>query len=258
MEKMMTHRSRPTTPLADLQIPPGPLAGLLTAARDNLGASAAERGIHIDISTDFCELLEVNLRETAAGTWYPMLPASDIRYRRLLPENSFWLRGSSLDGEVVSVQAAVLEDDDGSVGQRLADLSAFYGDRAGDAPAGEWCSCLSPTALSTTGRSVFSQGGWTRPDYRGLRLFPLFHRVARLVSWARWEPDVLWGVIQANAVEAWKESLMGPRHLDDVPTIVYQRAAGRHELRFLRYTPAQMLGDLAVIANTPAREVLVA
>lgn len=252
MEMIMTHCFTPTS-LATLEIPSGPLAGLLIAARDRLAASAAERGVHIAISTDFDELLEVNLRETSAGTWYPMLPASDPRFRRLVPTNSFWLRGCGPAGEVVSVQAAVLEEDEGSIGQRLIDLSAFYGDRATYAPTGEWCSCLSPTALSTTGRSVFSQGGWTHPDYRGLRLFPLFHRVARLVSWVRWEPDVLWGVIQANAVDAWKESHMGPRHLDEVPTITYQRAAGRHELRFLRFTPAQMLGDLAVVASATGR-----
>lgn len=249
----MVHSPQATTPFTDLAIPPGPLAGLLAAARDALAAGAAERGVRIEISTDFDELLAVNLRETAAGTWYPMLPASDPRLRRLDAANSFWLRGCDAAGAVVSVQAAVLEDATDSVGGRLADLSAFYGDRAAAAPDGEWCACLSATALATAGRSVFSQGGWTRPDFRGLRLFPLFHRVARLVSWVWWEPDVLWGVIQANAVEAWKETLMGPRYLDDTPTITYQRAAGRHELRFLRFTPAQILGDLAVVARTVNR-----
>lgn len=254
METIMTASFPSNILLDDMMIPAGPLARLLGAARDHLVDAAHARGVAVTVCTDFNELVSVNTREQRSGTWpYPMLPAADPRLRALTADNSFWLSGTNTRGDVVSVQAAVLEDAAGrSVGQRLQDLSAFYGERAAAAPQGEWCRCDSTEALNSTGRAVFSSTGWTRPDQRGLRLFPLFSRVSRLVSWVRWQPDLFWGVVQADAVEAWKESLMGPRHLDDTATITYHRAGfDTYSLRFLRFTPAQMLGDLAVLASAP-------
>ena len=246
----MTYIFPTAIPLVALPIPAGPLAGLLRGARDRLAEVGRERGIEISISTDFAELLTHNLKETEAGTWYSMLPASDPRFRTLTPSNSFWVRGAATDSAIVSVQAAVIHKTGaGGVEGQLSDLTAFYDDPAAMAPAGEWCRCVSPAARATTGRVVFSLSGWTRPDQRGKGLFPLFSRVSRLVSWTRWQPDAFWGVVEPHAVNTWSEANMGPRHLDDAPTIVYHRPVGHHELRFLRFSPAQMLGDLAVQAS---------
>lgn len=244
----MTHISTVSTSFATLKIPTGPLSGLLLAARNQLSAAAVERGVEITISSDFEELLTLNVQETAAGTWYPMLAASNPRHRRLGAENGFWLCGRDAEGVVITVQAALLYDAGmAGIGRQLEDLTVFYDDPA--TAAGERFECRSKAAESTRGRNVFTLTGWTRPDWRGRKLFPLFHRASRLVSWVRWQPESLWGIVEGHAVNAWSEANMGPRHLDDEPTMLYQRAAGRHELRFLRFSAAQALGDLAMLAN---------
>jgi len=255
----MTYISKSTTPLATLPIPSGPLFGLLTAARDQLVEDAATRGVEIAVSIDFAELLEINERETARGTWFPMLPATNPAARHIHADNGFWLRGTDPAGDVVTVQAAVLYDCTGtSIGRRLADLSVFYDDPT-RAPAGEWCDCRSPAAEATTGRAVLTCTGWTRPDLRGRRLFAVFHRVSRLVAWLRWQPDALWGVVDPDAVKAWSEAAMGPRHLDAEPTITYaQEGVGALDLRFLHFSRAQALGDLAVLAASAAAKVAAA
>ncbi|HYG86262.1 MAG TPA: hypothetical protein VD978_08390 [Azospirillum sp.] len=246
----MTYISPRAVPLRDVDIPAGPLAGLLAAARSRLVEAAARQGVTLAVSGDFDELLALNERETAAGTWFPMLPATNPRCRSLHPGNGFWLRGTDRSGDIVTVQAAVLYTcQDSSVGRRLADLTVFYDDPA-RAPADEWCVCNAPMAERATGRAVLTATGWTRPDHRGRRLFAIFHRVSRLVAWLRWQPESLWGVVDPDAVKAWSEAAMGPRHLDDAPTITYcQSGVGALPLRFLHFSRAQALGDLADLAT---------
>lgn len=259
---MFTSEHHGAIPLDALAIPAGPLAGMLAAARDQLVDGIRAAGIEAAISTDFEELLRVNETAVVAGTWFPMLPSSNPRHRRLSADNGFWLRGVDVaSGAVVTVQAALRFDCSAlSVARRLADLTMFYDDPLA-APEAEWCTVDSPAAEATGGTVVFTCTGWTRPDFQRRKLFALLHRASRLISWLRWQPDALIGIVEADprVVAAWSERNMGPRHLDPSPTITYhQEGVGELPLHFMRFDRAQVFGDLAVLATAPAGAAIAA
>lgn len=236
--------------LADIPIPPGPLAGLLMAARDHLCEMGAAAGCVWRINPDMGELLAINRAAVTDGSWEPVLPAANPLCRRLGADNAYFVQG--MDGAgTVTVQAGLLYDcTERSIGERFADLSVHYDDPATDAPAGEWCTVTSATMLDTRGRICWTNAGWTRPDARARRgLFKLAQRVNKLAAWLRWRPDAFMSVVDPHIVPVWKETSMGPRYIDPTPGLIYrQDGVGDLPMHFVRFSRAQFLGDLASLA----------
>ncbi|HEV7371006.1 MAG TPA: hypothetical protein VGO20_18040, partial [Arenibaculum sp.] len=85
------------SPFVVLPAPTGPDAPILSAAQDVLLARAADQGVRIHLSHGFGDLLRVNERAIAAGTWDAIIRTVDCRFRRLGPDNAFWL--AALDDE---------------------------------------------------------------------------------------------------------------------------------------------------------------
>lgn len=251
---MLHNTSTLAVPLNALSVAADPLSGMLVAARDKLLSDAAKKGIDIAISFDFFELLEINKAAVAAQTWFPMLPATDPTARHLDRNNGFWIRGTDAAGDVVTVQAASRYDcTTQSIADRLADMTVFYDDPSRRAPVGEWCAVTSPAAAATRGNVVFTCSGWTRPDYQRRGLFALFHRVNRLVCWLLWRPDYLFGLVEAHPklLAVWSEGAMGPRLLEDQAAVIYtQSGVGELPLHFMRFSRAQVFGDLADLTTT--------
>jgi len=153
---------------------------------------------------------------------------------------------------VVAVQAAALFDCTAlSIGERFAGMTVFYDQPERDAPAEEWCTCTSAAAHATKGRVVWTLAGWTRPDYRGRALFPLFQRVNKLVCWATWGPvDAFVSVCDPPIRPNWTEAKMGPRYMDAEPSITYrQQGLGELPMHFIAFSPAQFFGDLAHVTS---------
>lgn len=237
-------------PLSQLPVPEGPLAGLLAAARDRLAAQAAGRGVTLSVEADMHGLLRVNEAAVAAGSWEPVLPAANPLCRTLTPANAFWIRGSDAAGEAVTAQAGLLYDcTERSIAERFDDMTVFYDRPAEQAPAEEWCRCTSAVARSTTGQVVWTNAGWTRPDFQGKGLFPICQRVNKLAAWLLWTPTVFVSVVDPDILPVWTERKMGPRHIDREPTITYNQVGLKTlPMHFVRFTRAQFFGDLAQIA----------
>lgn len=248
MNTILTH----STPLVSLPIPAGPLSGLLAAGRDRLCDLAAEAGVTLHVNSDMRGLLAVNEAAMAAGTWDKILPAADARCRRLDPSNAYWIQGVDAAGEAVTVQAGLLYDcHERSIGERFADLTVSYDDPAAQAPEGERCEVTSEAALALRGRIVWTNAGWTHPDWRrGKRgLFRTAQRANKLVGWLLWQPDAFVSVVDPDIVPVWAEHRMGHRHLDPEPCIHYhQIGVGHLPLHFVAFSRAHFLGDLAGLA----------
>jgi hypothetical protein len=229
-----------------LPVPSGPMKGLVSAARRYLIDTAEARGITFSLCFDMSELQAVNREAVAAGSWEPMLSTADPSFRRLTPENAFWIKGTDRDGRIVGAQAATLFDCTvSSFGERMEDMTVFYDDPQEQAPAGEWCRCTSLAAHGTRGRVVWTLAGWTHPDFRGMGLFPVQQRVNKLAAWLLWSPDWFVSVVDPDIVPVWSERKMGPRHLDEMTTINYNMASLRLlPMHFVRFSPAQFLYDL--------------
>jgi hypothetical protein len=230
---------------SNLVIPADDHRSWLLVAADLLSAKAQQVGVTPLISNDFNELLLVNQRARAAGTWDAIIRTVDPRFRRLDASNAFWVRGVAASGDVVSVQAAALFDCfDRSFGERFEDLSLFYDD-AREAPADEVASCISPVANDTRGSVVWMLAGWTRPDYRGRGLLSLLNRVGKLHSWCRWRPDCFAGVAEPDIVPTWSTRKIGDRYMDPEPCIHWNMPEnGRTILHFIRWEPVHFWTDI--------------
>lgn len=251
METRMTYILTTSLPLASLPIPVGPLSGLLGSARSHLCALARQVGIEFYVNPDMEELLRVNERATAAGSWDAILPAANPRCRTLNADNAYWIDGRNADGETVTVQAGLLYDcRNRSLGQHFIDLSVFYDDPASQAPDGEWCTVTSESALALRGRVVWTNAGWTHPDWRrGTRgLFRTAQRANKLVSWLLWQPDAAVSVVESHILPVWSERNMGIRYIDPEPSITYNMVgSGEFPMHFVLFSRAHFFGDLAAL-----------
>ncbi|MBP2230796.1 hypothetical protein J2847_004105 [Azospirillum agricola] len=238
--------------LADFPVASGPLEGLLTAARDALCASAEQVGVTLWINPDMEGLLEVNARAMVEGSWDAILPAASPRCRKLDASNAYWIDGRSPEGETVTVQAGLLYDcRERSLGQRFVDLTVFYDEPTLQAPAGEWCEVSSEAALGLGGRVVWTNAGWTHPDWRrGKRgLFKTAQRANKLASWLLWQPDAMVSVVEPHIVPVWAEKHMGIRYMDPETTITYHQIGnGTFPMHFVLFNRSHFFGDLAMLA----------
>lgn len=238
-----------SVPLFSLDIPPGPLAGVLASARDRLCEAAFAAGVRLMVNSDMTQLLEVNAAAVAAGSWEPLLPAANATCRALTPGNAYWIQGVNGEGETVTVQAGLLFDcAERSIGQRFADLTVSYDHPATQAPEDEWCTVSSDVALGLHGQVVWTNAGWTRPDWRrGKRgLFATAQRANKLVGWTRWQPDAFISVVEPHILPSWSERNMGHSHIDAHPGIVYhQHGLGDIPMHFVLFTRGHFFGDLA-------------
>lgn len=220
-----------------------PLADVMAAARDRLCADALALGFTLVASDCWEDLAALNERHRA--DWFPLLP-------KPAGAPAFWIGAVDREGEVAGTHGAILVDCSAeSFGARLESLSLFHGEpRAGadadaGADAGEWCFAGSEVAHATTGAVCWIVAGWNRPDCRGLGLFHLLARVARLVALHRWRPSWVVGLVSPEAVSVWSGRSAGRRTLEPRPTILYRQPdVGRLPLRLLRMSRAALVADL--------------
>jgi hypothetical protein len=67
--------------------------------------AARQMGIHLRLRHDFDELLYLNKRRVADGTWYPLMKMFNPEYSDLRPENSYWISGEDEHGEIAVTHA---------------------------------------------------------------------------------------------------------------------------------------------------------
>src|SRR5437763_4327378 len=97
-------------PQNDLRLPDaltikhGP-AGLLARFVLEGDKAARQMGFRLRLRHDFGELLYLNEREVAHGSWFKLVNMFNPAYCDLSPENSYWISGENDAGEIVLAQA---------------------------------------------------------------------------------------------------------------------------------------------------------
>lgn len=204
-----------------LTIKHGP-AALLSRFILESDRQARDLGVRLRIRYDFDELLRVNEREIATGSWYKLPIMFDVRHADLTPENSYWISGENEDGEIVLTQAGRIYYWPETT---LADEARlmFFGGR----DEGQRCDVTAPIAHLISGVVFYGGALWLHPSLR--RRFPPGQpgRIGRAYAAARWPVD-------------WSISFMAP-------ALVAKGHAARCGFRGTDYSikyPASPWGDL--------------
>jgi hypothetical protein len=198
---------------------PAPLLSRFVLESDR---QARNLGVRLRIRYDFDELLRVNERETATGSWYKLPIMFDPRHADLSPENSYWISGENEDGEIVLTQAGrIYYWPDTSLCDEARLM--FFGGR----DEGQQCEVTAPIAQSITGVVFYGGALWLHPDLR--RRFPAGQpgRIGRAYAAARWPVD-------------WSISFMSPALVEKGHAA---RCGFRHAGYSIKY-PASPWGDL--------------
>jgi len=105
-------------------------------------------GLHLRLRHDFDELLFINRKEAARGSWYPLVDAFNPECTELTPENAFWISGTDDSGEIVVTWAARIYN---WIGTNLAEQArALWFGR----DLGQPCVVTAPAASMISGVTV--------------------------------------------------------------------------------------------------------
>jgi hypothetical protein len=171
--------------VADLPVPGGESGALLGRARDLLIDEAQARGVELQVSHDWSELVALN--EANLDSWFPLPVGRDPR---LSPGNSFWLRGIDRGGEVVLTRAARLFDWTGTtMHDELVSMRLFYPDPEVDSTPGEFVVDDAFVTRAIGGHASYQWGAWHRPDHRGRGLSAVSARAVKLLTLLMWRPQ---------------------------------------------------------------------
>ena len=152
------------------------------------GDKAARRiGIRLRLRYDFAELLFINKRQIARGSWYRLPDNFNPEYSDLCPENSYWISGEDDSGEIVATQAGRIYYWPQSTLEEEARMMFYAGH-----DEGQRCAITAPAAKSITGVVFCAGSHWIRPDFRGRRFSHLVARLGRAYAVSRWPVD--WGM----------------------------------------------------------------
>lgn len=156
-----------------------------------------EQGLSLQESTDF-QAFEEAVSKTEDRY---LMEDFSIRFVDLHGSLAFWVGAYDGQGELVSVQAAKIDD------LKDRSLAAFWqqqqrrlfedpnpGTRLGTGHAAE--------AFRMRGRIVYHGNLWLRKDIRGKGLAELLTQTGFLLALLKWSPDYLYGLMaQANAMK---------------------------------------------------------
>jgi hypothetical protein len=144
-------------------------------------------GIRLRLRHDFPELLFINKQQIARGNWYRLPDNFNPEYSDLTPENSYWISGEDVSGEIVLTQAGRIYYWPESTLEQEARMM-FYAGR----DTGQRCVVTAEAAKSITGIVFCAGSHWIRPDLRGRQFSHLLARLGRAYAVSRWPVD--WGI----------------------------------------------------------------
>lgn len=196
---------------------------------------ARERGVRLQVRTDFDELAALNRREVALGNWYPLFPIFDPACNHIDETNAYWISGINADGETVVAQAGRLFHWPEST---LADEmeSILYPGMPDHPPFHVHC----PAAHGVSGTVCFSGSTWFHPDYRRLGLSRILPRVSRVFAYSNFATDWTISMVKRDLVEK------------NIAT-----AYGYTDIQFGVFAPGHPLGDLDLaLVRMPRSELL--
>jgi hypothetical protein len=190
------------------------------------GDKAARRlGLRLRLRHDFGELVYLNQREVAHGSWFKLVNMYNPAYCDLSPENSYWISGENEHGDIVLTQAGrIYYWPETSLAEEAR--SMFY---AGH-DEHQLCTVTAPAA-GRIGGVVFCAGShWIRPDFRGRQLSHLLARLGRAYAMSRWPVD-------------WAIALVAPVLVTKGVSAGYGYKHASHSI----FYPASPWGDLEVV-----------
>ena len=181
-------RAAPRNWLADVTVTHGPvdMIGRFFLLADTM---LKARGIALSFAT-YEELLEVNQRNQ--DTWGILTTMYDHRCcpHGLSPERAFCFLGRDARGEVVATHGARVYDLGDRSMHEVAEARLLHHDEP-ERTAGphERIEVSSPAAKSIRGKLMINGGVWYHPQYRKRQLTMLIPRIARVLSYTRWQID---------------------------------------------------------------------
>jgi GNAT superfamily N-acetyltransferase len=149
--------------------------------------AARQIGIRLRLRHDFGDLLYVNKKKVANGTWYPLMNMFNYEFNDLNSENSYWIAGEDEHGEIVATHAGRVHYWPNTTLTEEADVM-LHGGRAD----GGHCVVTAPDAQFITGVVVYGGSAWVDPRFRGRQLSHLLPRMGRAYALARW--PINWGI----------------------------------------------------------------
>jgi hypothetical protein len=190
------------------------------------GDRAARRlGLRLRLRHDFGELLYLNQREVAHGSWFKLVNMYNPAYCDLSPENSYWISGENERGEIVLTQAGrIYYWPETALAEEAR--SMFY---AGH-DEGHLCTVTAPAAEWVRGVVFCAGAHWIRPEFRGHCLSHLLARLGRAYAMSRWPVD-------------WAIALVAPVLVTKGVSAGYGYKHASHSI----FYPASPWGDLEVV-----------
>ena len=185
---------------------PAPLLSRFVLAADRL---ARDRGLWLRVRYDFDELVWLNKRETANGTWYPLPFMFDPKVVELTPDNAYWISGENDVGEIVCAHAAHIYRWPGTSLKEEA-CALFYG-----SDEGQPCIVTAPAAELISGIVYHGGAAWVRPDFRGRQLSHILPRVLKAFGSGRWPIEWYFGYVKQILAEKGVAHGYGIKHLSD-------------------------------------------
>jgi GNAT superfamily N-acetyltransferase len=165
--------------------------------------------LHVELETrrrgvalEFCtpeQLLAANVDNRKS--WLPLVPMFNPKFGLIRQDNAFCVLGRNLKGEVVTANAILRYDWEATdFVDEATSLRLFYADPEKMRLPGEQCIITSSRARCIHGSTAFSGAAWVRQDYRRRGLSELLPRFIKAYAAARWQLDVIFGMM-AEAVE---------------------------------------------------------
>jgi len=190
-----TARSRKSI-LNDIVVKAGP-ADVLGPYFLHVELETRRRGVVLEFCTPE-DLLAAN--EANRQSWMPLVPMFNPRYGVIKADNAFCVIGRNAMGEPVTANSIIKYDwSETNFVQEATSLRLFYSDPMTMRQSGEQCIISSTRAHCIRGTAAFSGAAWVRQDYRGLGLSALLPRFIKAYAAARWDLDVIFGMM-AEAV----------------------------------------------------------
>lgn len=160
-----------------------------------------EKGLTLEVSTDFEEFRRVRMAQTDRSTLYPMY---DTASSYIDSRNGFWIKGVDENGDLVHTQAVCLLDLSGIT---LADHFRLHrhkymtpGDT--DDPS-QFTYSPTPATQRISGRVCYHGELWLKNDgrkrFRGSGLTTVLPRMALALSLMEWSPDFVFGFMYPDA-----------------------------------------------------------
>lgn len=161
----------------------------------DLDQEVANKGLRIELSTDFIELERLCAKEADRDD---VSVCFSPRQFDFTPASAFWLAGYSADGSLVHTQAMRLEN---LGGLSLAEhwnqqLRRLYVDMSDHAKLREFCGA----STSIRGNVVYHGEMWIAPSFRNNGLAQSLSRLCLAIGLMRWKPDWIYAFVSREVV----------------------------------------------------------